>query len=152
MRITNNSLSRSGNYVLISQNAVQDPDTLIWTSEDTSKDSYLVEMIDSAADQGYISIKRADATVGNITWTEIIRVNFDGTMIFHSLTETIAAAAADTLKLFAKDYSGRTSMTKRDSIDEAYLVEGKGFSRIWRQDTEPAAAKVWDIWIDSSGS
>lgn len=152
MRITNDSLQRYGDYVLISQNAEQDEDTLVWTSLDNSKDSYLIEMIDSAADEGYISIKRADATAGNITWTEIVRINFDGTIILHSLTETIAAAAADTLKLFAKDYSGRTSIAKRDNIDEVYLVEGKGLSRIWRQDTQPAGAKVWDIWIDSSGS
>ena len=152
MRITNDSLYSGGDYVLISQNAEQDEDTLIWTSPDNSKDSYLIEMIDSAADEGYISIKRADATAGNITWTEIVRINFDGTVILNALTDAIAAAAADTLKLFGKDYLGRTSMAKRDSIDESYLVEGKGFSRIWRQDTQPAGAKVWDIWIDSSGT
>jgi len=152
MRITNETSYSGSDYILISQNAGQNPDTLVWTSLDNSKDSYLIEMIDSAADEGYISIKRADATAGNITWTEIVRINFDGTVILHSLTEAIAAAVADTLKLFSKDYHGRTSMAKRDSIDESYLVEGKGFSRIWRQDTQPAGAKVWDIWIDSSGS
>jgi hypothetical protein len=153
MRISNEDYYfESSDYLQLSQNAFQDPDTLIWTSSDNASDSYLIEFRDSAADQGYIAISRADATAGNITWTEIVRINFDGTLILPALSASIAAAAADALKIFAKDYVGRTSMAKRDSIDESYLLEGKGFSRIWRQDTQPAGAKLWDIWIDTSGT
>jgi len=150
MRITNDSLYSDGDYVLISQNAEQDETTLIWTSPDNTKDSYLIEMIDSASDKGYVSIKRADATAGNITWTEIVRVNFDGTMILHEQSASIAAAAANALKLFAKDYNGRSVLTKRDDTDESNILEGKGLTRVWRQDSEPADAKMWDIWIDTS--
>jgi len=150
MRITNDYFNSGSDYVLISQNAEQDPTTLVWTSPDNSRDSYLIEMIDSDQDSGYVSIKRADATAGNITWTEIIRVNFDGTMILHEQSATIAAAAANALKLFAKDYDGRSVLTKRDSIDEVSLMEGKGLTRIWRQGSEPADAKLWDLWVDTS--
>jgi len=148
MRITEDTLSSDGKYVLISQNAEQDETTLIWTSPDDTRDSYLIELI-HAADTGYISFKRADKTAGNITWTEIVRINHDGSLILHELSATIVAATVDTLKFFAKDYLNRSVLAKRDNSDEAYLLESKGLTRVWRQDNEPADAKMWDVWIDT---
>lgn len=150
MRITDYNILKDGDYVLISQNATQNPDTLQWYRHDTARDAYLIEMLDSATNQGYIAIKRANAGGSFITWTEIARVNYDGTLILPALSSSIAAAAVDQLKLFAKDYLGRTALSKRDNTDEAYLLEGKGLSRVWRQDTQPAGAKLWDVWIDTS--
>lgn len=152
MRITDYAITRSGDYVLISQNASQDPTTLKWYRYDVARDAYLIEILDSAANQGYIAFKRANAGGGNISWTEIARMNYDGTLILPALSASIASAAVDQLKMFAKDYSGRTALAKTDNTDEAYLLEGKGLSRVWRQDTQPAGAKLWDVWIDTSGS
>jgi hypothetical protein len=150
MRITDFTLTKAGDYISLAQNATQDPSALTWTRNDTSRDAFLIEFLDSAADQGYIAMKRTDSGTGIITWTEIARMNYDGTLILPALSASIASAAASQLKLFAKDYLGRTALAKTDSTDEAYLLEGKGLSRVWRQSTEPAGAKLWDVWIDTS--
>ena len=150
MRITDFSMITSGDYLYLSQNATQNPTTLTWTRNDTARDAFLIEFLDSAANQGYITIKRANSGSGYITWTEITRINYDGTLILPALSASIASAAVDQLKLFAKDYSGRTALAKTDSTDEAYLLEGKGLSRVYRQATQPVGAKVWDLWVDTS--
>jgi hypothetical protein len=152
MRLTDFTYTTAGDYILFSQNATQDPDTLKWARHDVSKDAYLIEFYDSNTDEGYIAFKRADAGTGYITWTEILRVNHDYTVVLPALSTSIAAAAVDQLKFFAKDYSGRTTLAKRDNTDESYVLEGKGMSRVWRQDTQPTGAKLWDVWIDTSGS
>ena len=152
MKLTDYTYKTAGDYILFSQNATQDDTTLLWARHDTSKDAYLIEFYDSNTDEGYIAFKRADAGTGYITWTETFRVNHDHTLVFPALSTSIAAAAADQLKFFARDYSGRTTLAKQDATDESYVLEAKGMSRVWRQDTQPTGAKLWDVWIDTSGS
>jgi len=145
MRIHENLFTFDGNTVAISVNANKVGTQ--WQRNDNTKDAYLIELVDSASDQGYVSIKRADGATGYITWTEIIKFNFDGALILPALASIPSSPGADNVKLHAYDHNGRTTLSKRDSVDNAYLLEGKGVSRIWRQPTQPSGAKVGDIWF-----
>lgn len=148
MRINDATVKSDGDYTSIAQNATQNPTTLAWTANDNARDAYLIEMVDSASNQGYITVKRSPATSGIISWAEILRVNFDGTIILNSaFVLPPAAPAAGQGKLFLEDILGRLLPRFKTATDTANLLQSSGFGRIWMQEdgSFPTGAKLWDV-------
>jgi hypothetical protein len=146
MRINEELMDSGGSRVLISQNAVQDPDTLVWTSNNSNEDSFLIEMVDSTTDQGYISVQHAPKYGGTLTWTEVFRMNYDGSIILNKVTTTPDAPGADIIKFFADDYLGRLVQKMRTASETVNLMQGVNTSRIWHQSSFPSG-KDGDILI-----
>ena len=101
MRINDEHISGDGDYLSLAQNASQNPSTLNWTCDDTARDAYLIELVDSASNQGYITVSHSPATVSVISWSEILRINFDGTIILNSaFIPSPSAPAAGQAKVY----------------------------------------------------
>jgi hypothetical protein len=148
MRISDGQVYNDGDYLYLSQNAWQDETTLLWSRTDTSKDAYFIEFFNNTAEEGYISIKRAPAGTGNITWTEMFRFNFDGTFIMHSsLISPPTAPGADQAKVYLDDYLGRLQSFMKTASETVSLVQGVNTNRIWLQDGFPGTAKKGDLLI-----
>ena len=153
MRITDFSAVTAGDYVSLAQNATQNPSTLAWTANDTARDAYLIEMVDSASNQGYITVKRSPATSVAITWSEILRINFDGTIILNSaFLPSPAAPGSGQAKLYLEDFLGRLMGKFQTSSETVNLLQSSGFGRIWVQEdgTFPSGARLWDLLIKPS--
>jgi len=147
MLLNEDVISTYFDNVLLAQNAEKDPDTGNWTSIHNDRDSFLIEMVDSISNQGYISFKRSPMTSGNITWTEVLRVNHDGTILLNTPAITPTAPGADQLKLLVETFYGRLVAQVKSASETVNLLQSVGFGRIWRQDTFPAGAKTWDLLI-----
>lgn len=151
MRINDAGMQSAGDYLSLAQNATQNPSTLNWTANDTSRDAYLIEMVDSASNQGYITVKRSPATSGTISWAEILRINFDGTIVLNSVfILPPAAPSAGQAKIYLGEYLDRLMAQFRTSTETVNLLQSSGFGRIWVEKTSqfpPSGAKTWDICI-----
>jgi hypothetical protein len=155
MRINDATLKSDGDYLSLAQNATQNPSTLAWTANDNARDAYLIEMVDSNSNQGYITVKRSPATSGIISWAEILRVNFDGTIILNSaFVLPPTAPASGQAKLYLDDFLGRLMAKFKTSSETVNLLQSSGFGRIWKQATAsfPAGAKLWDVVIRPSST
>lgn len=151
MRITDFTLSNAGDYISLAQNATQDPTLLTWTCNDTARDAYLIEMIDSASNQGYITVSRSPATSSVISWSEILRLNFDGTIILNSaFLSSPSAPAAGQAKVYLADFLERLVAKFQTDTETVNLLQSSGFGRVWVQPdgSFPASgAKVWDVLL-----
>jgi hypothetical protein len=147
MRISESLLDGGGSKLLLMQNAEQDPSTLNWTSNNSNKDSFLIEMVDSSTNQGYISIQHAPKYGGELTWTEVFRINYDGSIILNKVTTVPDAPGADILKIFSDVYIDRLVAKMKTASETVNLVQGVGMSRIIHQDSFPGSAKDGDILI-----
>lgn len=152
MRIYSYGLDVEGDHVAIAQNASQDPDTLAWTCDDTSKDALLVEILDSASNEGYIVIKHTNATTGTITWIELFRVNYDRSLIFNSVLSVPAAPGADQVKLFVDYFLDRLQAKVKTSSETMNLIHSNSIGRIWLSEdgSFPSGAKRGDILIKTA--
>jgi len=154
MKITHTEQTTLGDTLQLVQNARWDVATSSWKSTDHGKDSFIIDLENDTSDTGMITIYHAPATGSTAapTFTELIKIAHDGSIVFNEQSSLGAVSSATQMKLSSTGYSGRTVGTKKDNTDEAYVMEGKWTTRIWRQAAQPANAKVWDIWIETSGS
>jgi len=151
MRISESVLDSGGSRVLISQNAQQDPTTLVWTSNNSNEDSFLLEMVDSTTNQGYISVQHAPKSGGALSWTEVFRMNYDGSISLNKVTTIPDAPGANIVKFFAEEYIGRLIPKMRTASETINLLQGVGTSRVWRQSSFPGTPKEGDILIKPGG-
>ena len=156
MRINESSTSGGGNYLSLAQNATQDSSTLLWTCNDTASDAYLIEMIDSNSNQGYITVKRSPATSGTISWSEILRVNFDGTIVLNTaFVLPPDAPSTGQAKVYLDNFLGRLIAKFKTASETVNLLQSSGFGRIWVEPdgTLPSSGvKLWDIALKPSTS
>jgi len=152
MIINEETLYGGGSRVYISQNAWQDTSTSNWYANDDNKDSFLIEMVDSATDQGYISIQHAPKTAGVISWTEVFRMNHDGSVLLNKVASLPDAPGADIFKMFAENYLGRLVPMMRTASETVNLLQGVGTSRVIRATSFPGSAKEGDILFKPGSS
>lgn len=152
MRIYTYGLDTEGDHIAIAENATQDPDTLDWTCDDTGRDALLVELLDSASNEGYIVIKHTNATTGTITWTELFRLNQDRTILLNSVLSVPDAPGADQIKLFVDYFMDRLQAKVKTATETMNLVQSDKIGRIWLSEdgSFPSGAKRGDILIKSA--
>ena len=56
MKVTHNKIVQAGNTLILGQNVEWDETNEKWVSTDHAKDSFLIEMVDSLDEEGYIVI------------------------------------------------------------------------------------------------
>jgi hypothetical protein len=144
MIINEEILYGAGSRVFISQNAYRDVSE-DWYANDDNKDSFLIEMVDSATNEGYISVQHSPKGGGIISWNEVFRMNHDGSVLLNKVASLPDAPGADIFKMFADDYLGRLIPKMRTASETVNIVQGVGTSRIFRQPTFPGTAKEGDI-------
>lgn len=149
MRIYSYGMDVEGDHIAIAENATQDPSTLDWTCDDTGRDALLVEILDSASNEGYIVIKHSNATSGTITWTELLRLNHDRTVILNSVLAVPDAPGSDQIKLFLDYFLDRLQPKVKTSSELLNLVLSDNVGRIWysKTDSFPSGAKRGDLLI-----
>jgi hypothetical protein len=145
MYINEETMVGGGSRVWISQNAYYDDDLTNWYANDDSKDSFLIEMVDSATDEGYISVQHSPRTYGVISWTEVFRMNHDGSVLLNKVASLPDAPGADIFKMFADDYLGRLIPKMRTASETVNILQGVGTSRVFRQSSFPGSPKDGDI-------
>lgn len=145
MYINEESMWGGGSKVQISQNAYYDDDLTNWYQNDNTKDSFLIEMVDSATNEGYISVQHAVATYGAISWNEVFRMNYDGSVLLNKVASIPDAPGADIFKMFADEYLGRLIPKMRTASETVNILQGIGTSRVIQASTFPGSAKEGDI-------
>lgn len=154
MKITQNEQTTLGDTLQLVQNAKWDVQSSSWKSTDHGKDSFIIDLENSTSDSGTITIYHAPKTGSTAApvFTEIIKIGSDGAILYKEQPSPLTITETNRLATFAQNYAGRSVGVNKDNNDESYSLQSMGFTRIWRQDTAPTNAKVWDIWVDTSGS
>lgn len=121
-------INQQGFYVQTNNDTVQIVQGARWNGPrnelepiHADRDILMIELVNTASEEGYISFKRAQAGGGKPVFVEFMRLDANGSLIltssFIELSEISAPAspAADKLRLYAVDDTGTTKLAYKDS-------------------------------------
>ena len=69
-----------------------------WDTLDKNKDSFVIDIVNNFAEEGYVSFKRASATTGEPVFTELFKIDHEGVITSrgHPIHIVVESATAPT--------------------------------------------------------